>query len=142
MAAVTPVGKFRFGTYGTAGGYSYRGWIKGESEHMAAPRIQQDPAEGSEEVINRQLQRESEKGKRFNSAAASASDLRRLLGDIASAKVQAILAIKPTLADVEEARAWSEGDGDLLSKTGHPLTGKAAMIYDVLSAGQEDDRAH
>lgn len=100
---------------------------------MATPRIQQDPVEGSESVANRQLAR---------TAGATASDLRRLLGDIASAKAQAILAVRPTVADVEEARAWSEGDGDLLAKTGKPLTGKAALVYDVLSADDDDERAH
>jgi hypothetical protein len=105
---------------------------------MATPRMQQDPAEGSESVIDRQLARESRKA-----GGATASDLRRLWGDIASAKVQAILTIRPSVADVEEARAWCEGDGDLLAKTGHSLTGKAALVFDVLSADQDDeDRAH
>jgi len=71
-------------------------------------------------------------------ATASRNDLERLLGDIEDAKLIAILALEPTLAEVEEAAIWTAGDGDVLAKSGHPLTGVVANIVDILTADEEE----
>jgi hypothetical protein len=65
-------------------------------------------------------------------------DLRAVLGDIGDAKVLQILALDPTPAELEEAAIWATGDGDLLAKSGKPLSGKTAEIVDILTADEEE----
>jgi hypothetical protein len=60
------------------------------------------------------------------------------LGDIDEAII-AILALKPSLAELEQAAVWATGDGDVLGKTGHPLTAIAAQIVDILTADEEEE---
>ena len=48
-------------------------------------------------------------------------------------KIAAIIATGATLAQVEEALLWAEGESDVLGKTDHPLTGAAARVYDILT---------
>jgi hypothetical protein len=67
------------------------------------------------------------------SATASHDDLTRILGDVDDAKIVEILALKPTLQELEEATLWVTGDGDVLAKEGHPLGGIVAAIVDIIS---------
>ena len=44
------------------------------------------------------------------------------------------------VGDVDERTAlWAAGDGDVLAKGGHPLTGTAAEVVDILTADQEEE---
>lgn len=71
----------------------------------------------------------------------SADDLKRILGEIEDAKVLEILNLNPTEVDLEEAAEWAVGDGDIIDRQGHPLTGKAARIFDILMRdGEADER--
>ncbi len=70
--------------------------------------------------------------------AAAHDDLRRIVGDIDERKALEILALRPTLAEVEEAAAWAAGDGDILAKSGRPLTGIAAEVFEILTADEEE----
>ena len=65
-------------------------------------------------------------------------ELRTMVGDIDEAKVVEILKFNPTVADVEEAVLWAGGEGDILGKKGHPLTGIAAQVFDVLIADEDE----
>ena len=65
-------------------------------------------------------------------------DLRALCGDVLDWKVAAILALRPTHADVAAAVAWAGGD-DELGRAGRPLEGLAAQVYDVLQADDYPD---
>lgn len=104
---------------------------------MAVPKKNQDPAEGSEEVIDHLLERQagalaqpaSRKPVMATFGHVTLGELRRLLGDTDQTKFSAILALRPTLKDVEEAIAWGKGDGDVLAKTGRRLSGKSALRY-------------
>ena len=60
-----------------------------------------------------------------------ADELRALCGDLLDWKVEAILALKPTAADVATAVGWASGQDDL-GREGRPLTGLAAQVYDLL----------
>ncbi len=106
------------------------------------PLVQELPAEGSREVIERELARLAQNSSARDTAEAqaqpmvTADDIVRLLGD--TTPVAAILALRPRLADIEEAAAWQRGEGDLLSRSGHPLEGKPAAIFDLLQMEQED----
>ena len=73
-----------------------------------------------------------------HAASAGRDDLRHILGDIEDAKILEILALRPTLADLEEAAAWAAGDGDVLARSGHSLTATAAEIVDILTADDEE----
>ena len=74
------------------------------------------------------------------SATASHDDLTRILGEVDDAKIVEILALKPTLQEVEEAALWATGDGDVLSKDGHPLNGVVAAIVDIMITCEEEPR--
>ena len=71
-------------------------------------------------------------------AEATHDDLLRILGEIDERKALDILALHPTVADIEEAAIWVGGDGDVLAKAGQPLTGIAAEIFDILTADEEE----
>lgn len=71
--------------------------------------------------------------------AATRADLLRLVGDIDERKVLDILALRPTIAAIEQAVQWSAGDGDILAKDRHPLSGAAAAVLDILTADEEEE---
>jgi hypothetical protein len=50
----------------------------------------------------------------------------------------AILALCPTVAQLEEARVWLNGAGDVLGRVHRPLDGIVAEIFDMLKV-QEDE---
>jgi hypothetical protein len=71
------------------------------------------------------------------SSLAGAEDLHRVLGDLDSAKVLEILELSPTVADVELASMWAEGQGDIVDRAGWPLEGKVARIHEVIIRDEE-----
>jgi hypothetical protein len=64
--------------------------------------------------------------------------LRRILGKLDDAQIIEILRLNPTLADLEQAALWATGNGDVLARSGRPLTGTAAAIVDVLAPEEEE----
>ncbi len=72
-------------------------------------------------------------------AAVGHDDLQRILGEVSDDKAIAILALNPTLADVETAAIYAAGDGDVLGKSGRPLGGTAAEILDILAADEQEE---
>jgi hypothetical protein len=71
-------------------------------------------------------------------ANASYDELRRILGDIDEAKAIKILALGPTVAELEQAAMWAAGEGDGLARSGHPLTGLVAVMLDIITADEEE----
>ena len=71
--------------------------------------------------------------------AAGRDDLKRILGELDDSKVVEILALKPTLPELEEAAMWAAGNGDVLAKSGRPLGRVAAMIVDIMTADEEEE---
>ena len=69
----------------------------------------------------------------------SRSDLTRILGDLDDAQISEILTLHPTLAEVEQAALWAEGEGEVLSASGHTLSGVVAEIVDIVTADEEDE---
>jgi len=69
---------------------------------------------------------------------ATATDVRHLCGEILDWKLGAILELNPTTEDVAAAVAWAGGH-DELGEEGHPLEGRAAQVYDVLTADEFGD---
>jgi hypothetical protein len=69
-------------------------------------------------------------------------ELRRVLGDIDDIRAAAILSLDPTLEDIEKALAWAEGRGDAAHNGPWPLDGKAAEIFEILAADEEEEEMH
>jgi hypothetical protein len=66
-------------------------------------------------------------------------ELLHLVGKVDDATLMEILALSPTFAEVEEAVLWAEGEADALAKSGHNLNGKAARVFEILTAESEED---
>lgn len=66
-------------------------------------------------------------------------DIKAILGDLDEAKIIDILALKPALAELEEAAVWATGDGEVLGKDSPPLTGKVAAILEIIIADEEEE---
>jgi hypothetical protein len=70
---------------------------------------------------------------------ASSGDVRRVLGDLDDAKVTAILTLKPSLADLEDAAICMAGDQDILAGSGHQVAATASRIIELLAEEEEAD---
>jgi len=102
---------------------------------MHTPILQEYPSEGSREMIERELRR-LEHGKR--PFRAGPDDILRLLGEISPSRIAAVLALEPEMRDLELAAQWGQGDGDIAARAGHPLTGNAAAIVDIVRPDWEE----
>ena len=71
-------------------------------------------------------------------ALASFADVKGLLGDMDDAKMVAILALRPTIVDIEEASMWLSGDRDIFGR-GEPLKDVPGQIVALLTADEEED---
>jgi hypothetical protein len=63
----------------------------------------------------------------------SSGDIRRLAGPVADHTVMGILEIGASIADLEVAMSYARGEGSEVDRAGHPLSGKAAQIADILA---------
>jgi hypothetical protein len=68
---------------------------------------------------------------------AVCADVQRLLGAIATDKIVAIMALRPSLAELEEAALWVQGENYLLGR--HPLVGIAARIFEIAGVDANGD---
>jgi hypothetical protein len=75
-----------------------------------------------------------------SSPHAGRADLKRVIHDLDDASALEILALDPTVAEIEEAACWAVGEGNLLDRAGHPLTGTVARIVAILQREEEPDR--
>lgn len=73
------------------------------------------------------------------SALATLEDIRHYLGDLDDAHVTQILSLEPTVDQVEQAALWMAGEGDRLSREGHPLEAQVAAIFDIVSQDEEEE---
>lgn len=71
---------------------------------------------------------------------ATAKDVRDTLGDMDDATLSAILELRPTIADVEEASVWLSGDRDVFG-AGAPLKDVAGEIVSLLSVDDDEEGA-
>jgi hypothetical protein len=69
---------------------------------------------------------------------ATGSDLHQILGDMDDSTAVAILALHPSVAQLEAARVWLNGEGDVPGKGHHPLDGVVAQIFDMLRVEEEE----
>jgi hypothetical protein len=74
----------------------------------------------------------------INATLAQANDVKRILGFLDNEKLVDILALRPTVRDVEEASLWLTGDADLFG-AGKPLKPIAGRIVEILTADEEEE---
>jgi hypothetical protein len=72
------------------------------------------------------------------SASVDRDDVIHVLGEIDEDMLIDILALNPTFDDLEQAAIWAAGEGDVLARQGHPLTGVVSDIVDILTADEEE----
>ena len=60
-----------------------------------------------------------------------------LTGPIEDARIAAIEGCGATLEELEEAVAWARGQDDVMGKSGRPLAGRVAELYDILTIGED-----
>ncbi len=69
---------------------------------------------------------------------ASLAEVKGILGALDEGPLLEIIALRPTMRDVEEAATWPSGDRDIFG-LGEPLKGAAAEIVVVLTSTEEGD---
>ncbi len=70
----------------------------------------------------------------------SRARIAEICGDITDAQASALVRIGATEEELEAAALWAAGDTELLARgDGHPLTGRAAAAYDILTTANEFD---
>jgi hypothetical protein len=60
-----------------------------------------------------------------------------IAGDISDAKAAAVAATGATPEELEEAAAWAVGEDDVMGKLRLPLSGRVAVLYDILTADED-----
>ena len=70
--------------------------------------------------------------------AISEHELKLIVGNVDETKVVDILNLQPTVSELEEAVVWATGDGDVLAKEGHILTGKVSDIVEILTEDEDE----
>ena len=71
-------------------------------------------------------------------ALATRNDIKGILGDIDPAEMLAIMALKPTIADIEAASVWLDGDPDVFG-AGKAVQGVASEIVAILTENEEEE---
>ncbi len=72
-------------------------------------------------------------------ALATHNDVKGILGDLDPADMLAIMSLRPTIADIEEASVWLEGDADVFG-AGEPVKSVAADIVTILTENEDEER--
>jgi hypothetical protein len=80
-------------------------------------------------------------GQSMHHQEATGSDVHQILGDMDDSTAVAIMALRPTVAQLEEARVWLNGAGDVLGREHRPLDGVVAEIFDMLKVEEEPPRS-
>lgn len=71
-------------------------------------------------------------------AFATIDDIKDILGDIDPEQMLEIIALRPTIADLEQACIWLEGDADIFG-AGEPIKGVASDIVTILAENEEEE---
>ncbi len=71
-------------------------------------------------------------------ALATQDDIKGILGDIEQAEMLTIMSLRPTIADIEQASIWLEGDPDIFG-AGEPVQGVASEIVAILTENEREE---
>jgi hypothetical protein len=73
-----------------------------------------------------------------HAATATPDDVKSILGALDESTVLAIIDLRPTVGELEEAQMWLSGDQDIF-EPGVPLKGVAAEIVAILQSQELDN---
>lgn len=79
------------------------------------------------------------KGNSKTFPVTSAEEIRHIAGPLNDEAVAAILRVRPSFEELETATQYVLGEGDRADRAGHPLAGRVAQLYEILSAEDADD---
>ena len=79
---------------------------------------------------------ERRKGDSKTLPITSSAEVRHLVGPVTDATVLAILKCDPSVEDLEVAATYVRGEGNKVDRAGHPMAGKVAQLYDILSSDE------
>ena len=71
-------------------------------------------------------------------AFATPDDIKGVLGDLDQAQILAIMSLRPTVADLEQASVWLGGDPDVFG-AGKTVQGVASEIVAILTENEEEE---
>jgi hypothetical protein len=71
-------------------------------------------------------------------ALATRDDVKSVLGAMDPAEMLAIMSLRPTIADIEQASLWLEGDPDVFGP-GEAVQGVASEIIAILTENEEEE---
>jgi hypothetical protein len=71
-------------------------------------------------------------------AFATHDDVKGILGELDPSQMLAIMALRPTIADLEQASLWLEGDTDVFG-AGEPIKGVASDVVTILTENEEEE---
>jgi hypothetical protein len=71
-------------------------------------------------------------------AVATHDDIKGILGELDPPQLLAIMALRPTVADLEQVSLWLEGDADIF-EPGPLLKGAASDILTILTENEEEE---
>ncbi len=66
----------------------------------------------------------------------SSAEVRHLVGPVADDTISAILKTGASVEDLEVAASYLQGEGNAVDRLGHPMSGKVAQLYDILTADE------
>lgn len=69
---------------------------------------------------------------------ATPDDIKSVLGDLDQAQVLAIMSVRPTIADIEQASVWLDGDPDVFG-AGMVVQGVASEIVTILAENEDEE---
>lgn len=70
---------------------------------------------------------------------AARDDVTRLLGDMTDEEILQILALEPTMLELQEAAAWIEGTGDVIDRAGRHLTPRITSILEIVDRNDDEE---
>ncbi|MGH6952878.1 MAG: hypothetical protein ACREGL_01750 [Alphaproteobacteria bacterium] len=74
---------------------------------------------------------------RRRSGRLTREDVIHVAGELDDLKLGRILATGATMAELEQALAWSQGESDVMGDARQRLTGRVAELYEILAAEEE-----
>ncbi|HZT47331.1 MAG TPA: hypothetical protein VFA64_05105 [Hyphomicrobiaceae bacterium] len=67
---------------------------------------------------------------------ASSIDVRHVIGPVTDETVAAILKCGASAEDLELVACYLRGEGNRVDREGHPIAGRVAQLYDIVSADE------
>ena len=69
----------------------------------------------------------------------SYEELVRLVGALEPARLAEIERLQATVNEIEEAVAYASGEDDVMGEARLPLVGRAAAVYEIITADEAED---